>query len=79
MRQVGAYEAKTRLASLLEDVGRGETIVITRRGKPIAHLVPATSSKEEVAVVMSRMKAARRSRGSMSLEEILAARDEGRR
>jgi prevent-host-death family protein len=79
MRQVGAYEAKTRLAALLEDVGRGETIVITRRGKPVARLVPASSSEEEVATFISRMKAARRSRGSMSLQEILAARDGGRR
>ena len=34
MREVGAYEAKTHLAALLEDVARGETIVITRRGNP---------------------------------------------
>lgn len=79
MREVDADGAGRRLSSLLDAVAGGETIVITRRGKPIAHLVPATSSEEEVAVVMSRMKAARRSRGSMSLEEILGARDEGRR
>jgi prevent-host-death family protein len=79
MRQLGAYEAKTRLAALLDDVARGESIVITRRGKPVARLVPVTSSEDEVAAVISRMKAARRSRGSMSLAEILAARDEGRR
>jgi prevent-host-death family protein len=60
------------LAALLDDVARGETIVITRRGKPIARLVPVTSSEDEVAAVIARMKAARCSRGPMNLAEILA-------
>jgi len=41
MNSVGAFEAKTHLAALLERVARGETIQITRRGVPIAKLVPA--------------------------------------
>ena len=40
MRTVGAYEAKTHLAKLLDSVERGETIVIERHGKPIAELLP---------------------------------------
>jgi prevent-host-death family protein len=39
---VGAYEVKTHLAELLDRVERGETITITRHGKPIAKLVPAS-------------------------------------
>ena len=41
MREVGASEAKNRLGALLDSVERGEEIVITRRGKPVARLVPA--------------------------------------
>ena len=41
MREVGAFEAKNRLGALLDQVERGEEIVITRRGKPVAKLVPA--------------------------------------
>jgi prevent-host-death family protein len=41
MQEVGAFEAKNRLGSLLDAVERGEEIVITRRGKPVARLVPA--------------------------------------
>jgi prevent-host-death family protein len=41
MRKVGAFEAKNRLGALLDSVERGEEIVITRRGKPVARLVPA--------------------------------------
>lgn len=38
--EVGAFEAKTRLSELLEDVSRGHVIRITRRGKPVAELRP---------------------------------------
>jgi prevent-host-death family protein len=40
MAAVGAYEAKTRLAELLDRVEQGERIVITRHGRPVAQLVP---------------------------------------
>ena len=42
---VGAYEAKTHLPQLLDRVEHGETIVITRHGKPVAKLVPTSAQK----------------------------------
>ena len=44
MHTVGSYEAKTHLPQLLERVERGETITITRHGKPVARLVPAAAA-----------------------------------
>ena len=42
MREVGLLEAKTHLSALVADVERGgETIVITRHGKPVAELAPS--------------------------------------
>ena len=41
MKEVGAFEAKTYLPKLLNRVAQGERITITRRGKPVALLVPA--------------------------------------
>ncbi len=41
MDTVGAFEAKTHLAALLERVAHGETFTITRHGTPVAKLVPA--------------------------------------
>lgn len=79
MREIGAYEAKTHLAALLDAVASGETVVITRRGKPVARLVPAARATEDVPAIIARMKAARRMRQRMSRAEILAARDAGRR
>ncbi|TAK25664.1 MAG: type II toxin-antitoxin system Phd/YefM family antitoxin [Chloroflexota bacterium] len=41
MSSVGAYEAKTHLPQLLDRVELGESITITRHGKPVAVLSPA--------------------------------------
>ena len=38
---IGAFEAKNKLGSLLDRVERGEEILITRRGRAVARLVPA--------------------------------------
>ena len=44
MMTVGAYEAKTHLPDLLDRVSKGESITITKRGKPVAVLVPPAAS-----------------------------------
>ena len=41
MQIVGVFEAKNRLTALLDEVEAGAEVLITRRGKPIARLVPA--------------------------------------
>ena len=41
MREVGAFEAKNKLGTLLDWVEGGEEVLITRRGKAVARLVPA--------------------------------------
>jgi len=46
MRTIGSYEAKTHLPRLLDEVASGETITITKRGKPVARLVPAQDLDE---------------------------------
>jgi len=44
---VGVFDAKTHLNGLLKRVSKGETIRITRRGVPIAKLVPADAGERE--------------------------------
>jgi prevent-host-death family protein len=77
MREIGAFEAKTHLSELLAEVEAGASVIITRRGKPVARLVPVTEASDRLAAIrtLQRLGAAVR----MSTEEILAARDEGRR
>jgi prevent-host-death family protein len=41
LKEIGAFEAKTRLSELLDRVDKGEVYVITKRGRPIAELRPA--------------------------------------
>ncbi len=40
MHEVGAFEAKNKLGTLLDWVEAGEEVLITRRGKAVARLVP---------------------------------------
>lgn len=80
MDEFGAYEAKTHLSGLLDRVERGETITITRHGKPVARLVPVPGAPDRtVDEAVAGILAARRGR---HLGEDLDVRDlirEGRR
>ena len=38
--QVSTFEAKNKLSALLAEVARGGEVTITRRGVPVARLVP---------------------------------------
>jgi prevent-host-death family protein len=84
MREVGAFEAKTHLSALLEAVAAGEEITITRRGKPVARLVPvdaidALRRRAAIARIFAlRNELATRADG-LTRDEILSARDQGRR
>ena len=78
MLSVGAFEAKTHLSALLERVARGEEIVITRHGKPIARLVPAAGiDREKVAKAIAEIKELAKGNrlDGLSVREL---RDEGR-
>jgi prevent-host-death family protein len=77
MTTVSAYEAKTHLPRLIRAVERGETVIITRHGKPVAQLGPVKDRRAEVAEVIERMKRERARRPKVSVEEILASIHEG--
>jgi prevent-host-death family protein len=78
MVTVSAYEAKTHLPRLIREVERGETVIITRHGKPVAKLAPVDDQRRaEVSEAIERIKALRRRLPKIPLEELLAARHEG--
>lgn len=62
MIEVGAYEAKTQLSSLLDKVEQGEEIVITRHGRPVARLsaFPPTTTPSADDDFERRFREARR-------------------
>jgi prevent-host-death family protein len=80
MREVGAFEAKNTLGTLLDWVQQGEEVVITRRGKPVAKLVrlePGVDRAKALAAVQ-RIRAMRKgvTLGGLKIRDLI---DEGRR
>jgi prevent-host-death family protein len=79
MRQLGAFEAKTHLSKLLEEVEAGEQVLITRHGKAVARLVPVEPSADErrrQAVERLRQFRHGKTLGGLTLQEL---RDQGRK
>lgn len=78
MTTVGAYDAKTRLAELLDQVEKGEQITITRHGVPVALLVPvAPPPRMSVQEAITSIRELRRGQklGGLELRDLI---EEGR-
>ncbi len=83
LRYVHAAEAEDRLLELLRCVEKGDTIVITRHGKKVAHLTPPDEERErelrkEVGEELMRRRATWKMT-KMTTQEILDLRHEGHR
>ena len=82
MKTVGAFEAKTHLSQLLDEVEQGESITITRRGVPVARLTPLSGQalRRTPAEVIASLNAFRErtnwTLGGMTIREAI---EEGRR
>jgi prevent-host-death family protein len=80
MQTFQASEAKTHFLRILDEVERGKTVIITRHGKRIARIQPekdddADRTKQAFEDIRELRKRVR----PMTVDEILSARDEGRR
>jgi len=77
---VGAYDARSRFAELLDRVERGDEITITKRGTPVARLVPfvklATAEDRRTAIAAMRRLAASNRLDGLRVKDLVA---EGRR
>jgi len=67
MTSVGTFEAKTHLTYLLKRVAKGERIIITNRGKPVAMLVPLEADNERDTARIGREMLAYRDRVKRAL------------
>ena len=79
MIEVGAFDAKTHLSSLLDKVMGGEEVLIKRRGVPVARLVPADradATRNERLIQQLHALRAGSKLGSLDWKQL---RDEGRR
>ena len=77
--QVPTFEAKNRLSALLAEVARGVEVTITKRGVPVAKLVPATHGfdREKARLAAAGLREASRGAtlGGIKIKELV---DEGR-
>jgi prevent-host-death family protein len=79
MRKIQASEAKTHFNQLLDQIERGETVVITRHGRPVARIAPESSVRQdEVDEAMAVIEAVRSRSQPATADEIRAWIEEGR-
>jgi prevent-host-death family protein len=82
MNEIGAFEAKNTLGTLLDRVERGEEIVITRHGKVVARLVPSSGriDREQALAASQRIRARAKKLklGPFDWQALKADRDAGR-
>ena len=75
MKRIGAYEAKTHLSRVLDEVEGGESFAITKHGRPVALLVPAAGgSQVSLANAIAGLRRFRSGRrlGDVSVRELIA-------
>ena len=82
MTEIGAFEAKNTLGTLLDRVEQGEEIVITRHGKPVARLVPNSPGidrdQAQAAADRLRERARKLKSGAFDWKVLKADRDADR-
>ena len=80
MEIIQASEAKTQLLRILDDVEKGQSVVITRHGKRIARISPEPEiDRERARQAFANIRVLRELNSRVTAEELLSARDEGRR
>ena len=82
--EVQASVAKAHFSQLLDEVERGQTIVILRHGKPVARIVPDGQARRErqrkaLENIDKLGRKIRKRNGPISIEEIISSIHEGHR
>ena len=80
VKEIGIFEAKTHFSQVMEACEKGADYIVTRRGKPVAKIIPIEqdkqmSRKEALEKLMEFRKLYRGKPGSFNIREAI---DEGR-
>jgi prevent-host-death family protein len=80
-QQIGAFEAKTHFSQIIDKVEHGADFIITKRGKPVAKIIPFEQQlemtwEEAVAKLKEMRKLYRGKPGSFNIREAI---EEGRK
>ena len=81
VRQIGAFEAKTHFSRILEETQQGADFIITKRGRPVAKIIPFHTEsemtfQEAVEKLVEMRKLYRGKPGSFNIREAI---EDGRR
>jgi prevent-host-death family protein len=80
MKLIQVSDAKTHLSQPLDEVERGETILITRHGRTIARIASEIDKRRnEVAQAIESIQKRRKRMPSITVAELFSARGEGRK
>jgi|WetSurMetagenome_2_1015567.scaffolds.fasta_scaffold138658_2 prevent-host-death family protein len=78
---IGSFDAKTRFSELIDQAEKGEDIVITRRGKPVAKIVriDCAAKDDDKASAWTSIRRIRNGISGFSAREAYKFRKDGRR
>ncbi len=73
MKAIAVYEVKARLSALLAQVESGEAFTVTRRGVPIARIIPEPpTAQPDISAIIAKLKASRADLGALDWRELAA-------
>jgi prevent-host-death family protein len=78
-KSIGSFEAKTHLSNLIDNVLKGNDYIITKRGKPVARLIPYNAHENDLSIkeVVIQFDNIRKSiKGKINIKEYI---NEGRK
>ena len=78
MIQVGSFDAKTHFSEIIQKANQGEEYLITKKGKPMARILPPEGQKDKAAKSVKTILSIRK-KYKMSHKEIKDLIREGRR
>ena len=80
VRESESPDAMTKRSESGDEREQGEALIITRHGRAIARIVPeAARRQEEIDSAIASIRALQKRNGKVTVEELLSARDEGRK
>ena len=85
--EVSVFDARNRFSELIEAAERGEEVIVTKRGRPVVRLTPVNETELRKSQTLAALARADRIADAVeesmgrpfSHDELIAARDEGRR
>jgi prevent-host-death family protein len=78
MNRVNMREARRRLSEIVKDAERGQTTVITRRGRQVARVEPVGSAEGRVLPDLAEFRSTIQVKGKPLSQMVIAQRKESR-